>query len=601
VIGWSRRFTPHVRAHAWSLVGLAALGVVGVALEALLPWPLKLIVDNVLTGAPLPENVAALARLPGADRAEGLLAWLALAVMLTFVAAQLIKVGLSVAQTRVGARLQYSLAAEVFAKLHVLSLVAHHRGRAGDLVRRVTSDTACLPGFVTNVALPVFTSCLSLVVLFTIMWQLDPMMAIVAALAAVPMGLLMRILGPRMSDRAYEHQQVEGQVWSVAEQTLTALPLVQAFGREGHEHSRFRSTAERSIGAAVRALVSQVQFKVGVDGSIAAGTAVIMLVGGVQALEGELSAGTLIVFLSYLTALYAPLLAFAYLGPTLATAIGSARRVAELLDHGIVVEERPSAKPLVLERGGTHVRFEAVVFGYSPGAPVLHGIDFEVRRGETVAIIGATGAGKSTLAALIPRLLDPWDGRVLIDGQDVRDATIESVRRSTALVLQETFLLPLTVAENIAYGRPDATRAQIEAAARAANAHDFIRGLDEGYDSIIGERGLTLSAGQRQRISIARAILLDAPLLVMDEPTSALDAASEHEVLEALGRLMHGRTCVVIAHRLSTVRRADRIVVLDRGRVVETGTHAELLRQGRIYRSLHLAQSDDVIGVKASA
>jgi ATP-binding cassette subfamily B protein/subfamily B ATP-binding cassette protein MsbA len=370
---------------------------------------------------------------------------------------------------------------------------------------------------------------------------------------------------------------------------LTALPLVQAFGRERHEHARFRGTAERSIGAAVRALVSQVQFKVGVDGSLALGTAVIMLVGGVQALGGDLSAGTLIVFLSYLAALYAPLLAFAYLGPTVATAVGGARRVAELLENQAVVADKPGARALSLGPGGAHLRFEQVVFGYSPGSPVLHGVDFEVRPGETLAIVGATGAGKSTLAALILRLADPWQGRVLIEGQDVREATLGSVRRSTALVLQETFLLPLTIAENIAYGRPGATRSEIESAARAANAHDFIARFDRGYDSVVGERGLTLSAGQRQRISIARAILLDAPLLVMDEPTSALDAESEHQVLEALRRVMSGRTCVVIAHRLSTVRHAQRIVVLERGRVAEAGTHAELLRNGRLYRSLYLA------------
>jgi ATP-binding cassette, subfamily B, bacterial len=370
---------------------------------------------------------------------------------------------------------------------------------------------------------------------------------------------------------------------------LTALPLVQAFGREGHEHARFRTTAERSIGAAVRALVSQIQFKVGVDGSLAFGTAAIMLVGGVQALDGELSAGTLIVFLSYLTALYAPLLAFAYLGPTLATAAGNARRVTELLEAESVVAEKPGAKPLALSQRGARLTFEGVVFGYSPGVPVLHGIDFDIEPGETVAIVGATGAGKSTLAALVPRLIDPWQGRVLIEGRDIREATLASVRRASALVLQETFLLPLTLAENIAYGRPDATREEIEAVARAANAHDFIARLEQGYDSVVGERGLTLSAGQRQRISIARALLLDAPLLVLDEPTSALDAESEHEVLDALDRLMRDRTCVVIAHRLSTVRRADRIIVLDHGRVAEVGTHTELLHRSRIYRGLHLA------------
>jgi len=601
VSGWPQRFNRHVRAQAGSLGLLAGLGCVGIALEALLPWPLKLIVDHVLADAPLPEAIAGLTTLPGAATREGLLAWLAAVVVLTFLASQAVKVVQAIAQARTGARLQYSLAAEVFAKLHVLSLAAHSRARSGDLVRRVTTDTACLPALVTGVALPVFTSCLSLLVLFVIMWHLEPVLAVVAALVALPLGLLMRLLGPRMSDRVYEHQQVEGQVWSVAEQTLTALPLVQAFGREAHEHSRFSGTAEQSISAALRALVTQIQFKVGIDGTLALGTAGIMLVGGMQALEGRLSAGGLIVFLSYLTALYAPLLAFAYLGSTFATAAGSARRVSELLDDDHTVSESPSAKPLKVPRGGAHLRLEHVVFGYRPGVPVLADVDLEVRPGETLALVGTTGAGKSTLASLIPRLADPWQGRVLIDGQDLRDATLASVRRATALVLQDSFLLPLTVAENIAYGRPEATRSDIEAAARAANAHGFIAGFDKGYETVVAERGLTLSAGQRQRISIARALLLDAPLLVMDEPTSALDAASEHAVLDALQRLMRDRTCIVIAHRLSTVRRADRIVVLEAGRVAESGTHEELLRTGRLYRSLHLAQRFDATASRASA
>jgi ATP-binding cassette subfamily B protein len=601
VIAWPRRFNGHVKAHARSLGGLVALGCVGIALEALLPWPLKLIIDNVLGDTPLPDALAALARLPGAGTQEGLLAWLALAIVLTFLAGQAIKVIQAVAQTRTGARLQYSLAAEVFSKLHALSLTAHSRARSGDRVRRVTIDTSCLPGLITGVALPIFTSCLSLLVLFTIMWQLEPVLAVVAALVAVPMGILMRLLGPRMSDRVYEHQQVEGEVWSLAEQTLTALPLVQAFGREAHEHSRFRGTAKQSISAALRALVTQIQFKVGIDGTLALGTAVIMLVGGVQAVEGRLSAGVLIVFLSYLTALYAPLLAFAYLGSTLATAAGSARRVMEVLDDEQVIAESPRAKPLTLRGRGAHLELEHVVFGYSPGVPVLNGVDLEVRPGETLALVGATGAGKSTLASLIPRLADPWHGRVLIDGQDVRDATLASVRRSTALVLQDAFLLPVTIAENIAYGRPDASRAEIEAAARAANAHDFIARCEKDYDTVVGERGLTLSAGQRQRLSIARALLTDAPLLVMDEPTSALDAVSERAVLDAMHRLMRDRTCVVIAHRLSTVRRADRIIVLEGGRVAEAGTHDELLRNGRLYRKLHMAQFTDAAALKATA
>jgi len=601
MIAWLRRFTPQLRAESRGLTALAGLGLLGIALDAILPWPLKLILDHVLVAEPLPDGLAAVARLPGAGSPEGLLAWLAVAVLVTYFGAQSVKVLHAVVQASVAAKLQYAVAEEIFAKLHAVSLVSHQRGRKGDLVRRVTTDSGCLPNVVTGVVLPIVISSLSLVVLFAIMWQLEPVMAVVAAVIALPMTVFMRLFGPRMSERAYEHHQVEGQVWSIAEQTLTTLPLVQAFGREAHQQSRFRGTANRSIRAALRALFTQIQFKVSIDGTLAVGTAAIMLVGGLQVLEGSLSIGSLIVFLSYLTALYAPLLTFAYLAPTLASAAGSARRVAEVLDDPALVPEKKGARDLHVPRQPGHVRLEGVVFGYEPGVTVLHGIDFEARPGETVALVGATGAGKSTLVALIPRLFDPWNGRVLIDGQDVRDATLVSVRRRTALVLQETFLLPLTVAQNIAYGRPEAARAEIEAAARFANAHRFISALENGYDSVIGERGLTLSAGQRQRISIARALLQDAPIVVMDEPTSALDASSEHQIVAALRRLMQGRTCIIIAHRLSTVRHADRIVVLDHGRVVESGTHSELLRSGRFYRSLHLSRLIDDMPLQASA
>lgn len=585
------RFGPQLLRERRAIIVLVVLAVMGVAVEALLPWPLKLVIDSVLSDQALPAAAAWLAAWPGGATPTGLLAWLAVAVVSVFLVSQGLQLVRSALQIRVATRLQYALGAEVLGRAQELSLLYHRRARKGDLARRITVDTNCLGTLLTGILLPVAAALLMLVVLFTIMWQLDSTLAILAAVVAVPMGAMMRLLAQRMTDRAYEHQEAEGQVWSHAEQTLTALPVVQAFGREAHESARFSGVAERSIRAYMRSLATQVQFKIGVEGCEALGVAAVMLVGGIHVLQGQISLGTLVVFLSYLTALYAPLLAFAYLAPTLAGAMGSARRVLEVMDARDVIESRPHGPAYVAPaKCGGGVRMEGVVFGYRTGEPVLRGIDLEVRAGETVALVGRSGAGKSTLVALIPRLFDPWRGRVMIDGHDVRTASLDWVRAACAIVLQEPFMLPLTVAENIAYGRPAATRSQIETAARAANAHEFIERLDHGYDTVLGERGMTLSAGQRQRLSIARALLKDAPVLIMDEPTSALDLLSEASVLQALERLKAGRTSIVIAHRLSTIRRADRIVVLDQGQIAEDGPHDALIETSALYRALYLAQ-----------
>jgi ATP-binding cassette subfamily B protein/subfamily B ATP-binding cassette protein MsbA len=380
-------------------------------------------------------------------------------------------------------------------------------------------------------------------------------------------------------------------MWSMTEQTLTALPAVQAFGREAHEKSRFSGVADRSQRAYLRSLGTQLQFKVGINASEGAGMGAVMLVGGVHVLEGSLSIGALIVFLSYVTALYAPLVTLAYLASTWASATAGARRVVEVLDTNEEVKDAPQAKTLRL--AGKHrgrVRMEGVEFGYFPGKPVLQGIELEARPGEMIALVGPTGAGKSSLVSLIPRLFDPWSGCISIDGQDVRSVTLASVREAVSVVLQEAFLLPVSIAQNIAYGRPGATYEQIEAAARAANAHEFIERLPNGYETITGERGVTLSGGERQRLAIARAVLKNAPILVMDEATSALDPLTEASVMEALARLTASRTAIVIAHRLSTIRRADRVVVLDGGQIAESGSHDELMAQSGLYRKLYLGQ-----------
>jgi ATP-binding cassette subfamily B protein/subfamily B ATP-binding cassette protein MsbA len=445
-----------------------------------------------------------------------------------------------------------------------------------------------------SVFLSVFNSLVSLVTMFLVMWQLNRTLSLIALFIAPLIVVFIWVFNQPMIELTYQHQQIEGEMMSLSEQTLTALPIVQAFCREEYEDRRFHSLSQRALRAYLRAILAQGQFKVGVGAATAVGTAGIMLSGGFQVLDGVLRVGSLLVFLNYLAALYAPMETLAYISSGFAAAAASARRVLEVLDAKEEVRDAPGAKPLPTPSVGVrgHVRLEDVTFGYEPGYPILQGITLEAHPGETIALVGATGAGKSTLVSLIPRFFDPWQGRVFFDGVDVCQVQLKSLRAQIALVLQEPFLLPLTVAQNIAYGRPGASPEEIMAAARAANAEEFIQRLPQGYDTTLGERGATLSGGQKQRLAIARALLKDAPVLILDEPTSALDAQIEALLLEALERLIVGRTTFIIAHRLSTIRRANRIVVLERGKVVETGTHQELLVGEGHYHRLYKAQFD---------
>jgi ATP-binding cassette subfamily B protein/subfamily B ATP-binding cassette protein MsbA len=566
-----------------------------VGLTTLEPWPLKLIVDGALNHQPLPEAVRWLAALPGGDSALGLLGWLAVATVLLFWSRRAVGIVHAYFKTGVGAELTYSLGELLFARLQRLSLFFHHRQRRGDLVRRVATDSSCARELVLGVFFSLLSSLTSLVAMFAVMWQLDRSLSLIALAVAPPLALLMRLFDRPMADSTYQHQQLEGEMMSLAEQSLTALPLVQAFGTEERGDDSFRQLSRCTLQAYLRAIAAQLQFKIGVSGVTAVGCTGVMLLGGFHVLQGKLTVGSLLVFQSYLTALYAPMETLAYLSVGLASAAAKARRVFEVLDVGEQVGELPNAQPLPNNSGrrGRHVRLEGVTFGYAAQRPVLRGVSLEALPGETVALVGPTGAGKTTLVSLIPRFFDPWQGRVLFDGVDVRQVQLASLRAQVALVLQDPFLLPLSVAENIAYSRPGASREAVAAAAVAANADEFIRQLPQGYDTLIGERGATLSGGQQQRLSIARALLKDAPVLILDEPTSALDVQTEALLLEALERLMAGRTTFIIAHRLSTVSRAHRIVFLKEGQVVEVGTHEELLQAKGHYAHFYNLQYSD--------
>ena len=577
----------------WRGLALIVLLIgVDVLFGLLRPWPMKLILDNVLKNEPLSGTWSWLNSLPGAHSGLALLAWLTVATVVLFLGGWIARTIQSYVQVSTGSRMVYALGSDLFRRLQRLSLRFHNSRQTGDLVKRVTTDCDCVRELIMNVALPMLTSVATLAGMIVILWGFDSFLATVALLVAPLLGFCIGIFARPMTERTYAQYELQGAVMSRAEQTLTALSVVKAFGREEYEDRRLDELWRMADQAYLRVLASQLQFKVGTGTVTALGTAVVFALGGAHVLQGQLSLGSFTVFLSYMVSFYAPLETLAYLSTSFASSKAGARRVLEVLESDETVSEKPNALAMPVHVGKTagHVRLDNVTFGYEPNRAVLHNITLEARPGETIALVGATGAGKSTLVSLIPRLFDPREGRVTFDGVDLRDLQIAGLRSQISLVLQEPFILPLSVAENIAYGRADARREEITAAATDASADEFICELPEGYDTVIGERGATLSGGQRQRLAIARALLKNAPVLILDEPTSALDAQTESLLLKALERLMDRRTTFIIAHRLSTIRKATRIAVLHAGRIVELGTHQELLAAGGFYTRLHALQ-----------
>ena len=582
--------------YAWrrrrQLAVVVAAMLLRIGLDVLKPWPMVFLVDYVLQGKITSRWFPRLAdMLPGAPTPANLIGWSVAATVLIFLLSWVIGLANAYANISLGQRMVYDLAADLFARLQQLSLHFHARHSVGDNIRRVTTDSACVSIIVKDALLPFVSALISLVAMFGILWRIDPTLTLLAVLVVPYLVLVFRLYAGPMLEHSYQQQEAEGRIYSISEQTFSTIAAVQAFGREEFNDRCFQQATGDTLTATLSLTNVQLQFKILIGLATAAGTAGILWVGARHALNGQLTIGAILAFLSYLGSLYAPLEAVMYSSSTVQGAAGSARRVREILQTEREVSDRPGAAALSSVSG--HVQIEDVTFGYEPGRPILRNLSLEVRPGETVAIVGATGAGKSTLVSLVPRFFDPWAGRVRVDGRDARDIQLKSLRRHVALVLQEPFLFPVSIAENIAYGVPRAAAPEIEAAARAANAHEFILRLPAGYQTVIGERGATLSGGERQRISIARALLKNAPILILDEPTSALDVDTEDALLQALDRLTRGRATFIIAHRLSTVRRADRIVVLSDGQIAETGTHDELLKRGGLYAGFYRLQFGD--------
>jgi ATP-binding cassette, subfamily B, bacterial len=584
------RLLRYLWAHWKDLAIVVITMALTVGLEVLRPWPTKILVDQVLGQQAVPEFLSwLLLWLPGTDGVRGLLFWVCACTVLIFFAGTLMTMATMSASVRLGQRMVFDLGADLFAHLQRLSLLFHSRRAVGDTIARVTGDAYGLQILVNSALLPLFQSGITLIAMFAVMWHLDPAMTLLAMSVVPFLAVAIKVFGHSMQTRSRVRRDLEGQIMSLVQQTLSSLPVVQAFTREEIEQSRFRRYADDTVTAYQRSMAADMWFKLVVGMVTSVGAAVMMWLGASHALDGRMSVGTVLVFIAYLAALYAPINAITYTASTLRLTAANAERVLEILDTPPDLHDAADAHEVQLQG---HVRYEAVSFGYERGRTVLKDVSLEARPGEVVAIVGPTGAGKTTLVNLLVRFFDPSSGRVVIDGHDLRALRIRSLRRQVAMVLQEPFIFPLSIADNIAYGRPDATRAEIEAAAVAANADGFIQRLPGGFDAVVGERGATLSGGEKQRLSIARALLKDAPILILDEPTSALDARTEGLLLDALHRLMRGRTTFVIAHRLSTIRNAGRILVLDRGEIVEHGRHAELMVANGLYARFYRQQMD---------
>ena len=589
-----RLLVTYARPQRWHVLLLVLSAALPAALAAIEPLSLKLLIDNALGGQPLTGAPAELLdRFGIADEPRSLVvvaAVLAAATMIgNFVALDMV----GVYTEWVGARMVRQASRDVFDALQRLSPSYHARASSGDSLTRVTTDSYAV---YTAVSATFLAPAVHVITIAAIGWsafRLSPDLTVLLLVVAPIVAVVSRRVGLRLRARAREARNRSVEVTSLVSQIVSALPVVQAYTGERQNLATYRRFADRSVTASSR--VARLETGGDMAGSVvgACGLAVVLVVGGYAVTRGTVSVGDLVVFVAYAKVLDAQLRALLGLGLRLRQAEVGLDRMIEVLDCPDRVLDPSDPVPIPVAVGGAALDLDDVSFGYDPDRGVLHHLTLHVARGETVAIVGPTGAGKSTLVGLVSRLYDPIEGRVAMEGVDLRHASLSEVRGRVSVLRQEPALLAISLAENIAIGRPGATRAQIEDAARAAQVHDAIAALPNGYDTILAP-GTALSGGERQRVGIARAFLKDAPVLVLDEPTSALDADAESALVESLARISEGRTVLVIAHRLATVRDADRVLVIDDGRLVELGSHDDLLEVDGMYARFHRLQSTGV-------
>jgi subfamily B ATP-binding cassette protein MsbA len=557
---------------------LAVLG--GGIADLLEPWPLKLVLDNVIRSQPARGWTEPLIHAVAGFDKFAVLEFAAGAVLAIAIVGALCSYAEKYITTSVGQWVMHDLRRMLYSYIQRMSLAYHDKKQTGDLIGRVTTDIDAIQSFIASGLLDALASCLTLVGMVGVMLYMNWRFTMIALSVAPLLFLVVYIYTRRIKKASREARKKDSQIVSLVQEVFSSIRVVKAFGREQYEEDRLEEQSLESIEIVMRARSLKAKLSPLVDVIVAAGTCLVLWFGGRMALSGSLSPGMLVVFIMYLAKMYKPMQSLSKMSDTYSKAEVGYERIKEVLSTENNVEDLPRARRAPRLKG--KIEFDKVSFHYSPEQPILHNLSLTIQPGQLAAFVGPTGAGKTSLISLIPRFYDPTSGLVKLDDLDVR--------RQISFVLQETLLFHAPVWKNIAYGKPEATRAEILHAAEIALAHEFIEKMPLGYDTIVGERGVTLSGGQRQRIAIARAVIRNTPIMILDEPSSGLDAESERLVFEALDRLMVGKTSVVIAHRLSTIQRADVIFVVQDGAIVQSGKHEELLAAGGLYAEFYALQ-----------
>jgi ATP-binding cassette, subfamily B, bacterial len=574
-----------LKPHVFSL-SLGFLAVLGEAVANLLqPWPLKIVLDEVFQAhkgkTQLPHFVY---HFLGADK----LAMVKFACLAVIAIALLDAVSTYAEKyltTSVGQWVTYDLRRALYAHMQRLSLAFHDQKRTGDLISRVTSDIDDIQSFITSGLLSSFINVITLAGMVGVMFWINWKFTLIALSVAPVLFAVVYSYTRRIKKAARKVRKKESEVFSVVEEVLSSIRVVKAFAREKYEQERLEEASLEEVESALRARSLKAKLTPLVDLIVAVGTCLVLWFGARLTLSGALSIGSMVLFVQYLSKMYKPMQELSKMTDTYSKAAVGYERIQEILQTDNEVRDMKGARAVKKLKG--EIEFEDVSFCYSSEQPIIRDMTFHIEPGQVAAVVGPTGVGKTTILSLVSRFYDPDTGVVKIDGVDIRQFRQQSLRQQMSYVLQENVLFHGPLWQNIAYGKPEATRKEIMRAAELANAMEFIEKLPQGFNTMVGERGMTLSGGQRQRIAIARAIIRNTPILLLDEPTSGLDAASEKLVFEALDRLMEGKTTVVIAHRLSTIRRADVIYVVNEGAIAEQGTHKELLKKGGLYAELH--------------